>query len=105
MRSLDLQNIDNVIRPNLIEKEEVASLHYPANDVLPTLIDRENRRQSLIRATRAGNLDKVKFKITFEDDKGLKEVHTTIWATTEFNIVLKRGVPLPIRRIYSVRIA
>ena len=105
MRSIELQTIDEIIRPSIIEKEEIAFLHYPANDVLPTLLDRENRKQSLIRATRAGNLEKIKFKITFEDDKGLKEVHTTIWATTEFNIVLKRGVPIPIRRIYSVRIA
>ena len=44
----------------------------------------------------------IKIKIVFKDESGLKSVFTTIWATGEKNIVLKRGVIIPIRRIVDV---
>lgn len=89
----------------LIQKEEVGHLNFPKGDVLPNLFLKNQRKQSLVRATSAGNLDKVKFKIFFEDDQAKRVVHTTIWATTEENILLKNSVPIPIRRISKVTIA
>ena len=91
--------------PLFIEKESVGSLSFPTQDVLHTLQDKKTRRERLLRATRAGNLEKIKFRILFEDAYGLKEVYTTIWATTEVNIVLKHGIFIPIHRIHSVKIA
>jgi uncharacterized protein (UPF0248 family) len=91
--------------PITIEKERVGGLSYPKEDVLLSLQDRKTRRERLVRATRAGNLEKIKFRILFEDRLGLKEVYTTIWATTEVNIILKHGVSIPIHRIHTVKIA
>lgn len=88
-----------------IDKSEVESLTFPTDDVLRSAIDKEKRRYNLLRATRAGNLEKIKFKIRFADDHCTKEVYTTIWATTEDNIILKRGSRIPINRILKVSIA
>jgi len=87
-----------------IEKEQVGILQFPKEDVLGDKESKANREVSLKRATSAGNLEKVKFKIYFEDGMGKKVVHTTIWATTEENILLKNNVAIPIRRIYNVDI-
>jgi hypothetical protein len=106
---MDASNItsraEESFSPKTIEKELVADLKFPKGDVLFTAQEKEKRNQDLVRATRAGNLEKIKFKIIFEDGDGLKQVYTTIWATTEVNILLKRGVPIPIHRIHSVKIA
>ncbi len=91
--------------PKTIEKELIAELKFPKTDVLFSSHEKEKHKQDLVRATRAGNLEKIKFKIIFEDGDGLKQVYTTIWATTEVNILLKRGVPIPIHRIHSVKIS
>lgn len=88
-----------------IDKSEVEFLNFPTGDVLRSPSAKERRRYSLMRATRAGNLEKIKFKICFEDDRSRKEVYTTIWATTEENILLKKGTRIPINRIHKVSIA
>ena len=43
-----------------------------------------------------------KMRILFEDSEGLKEVRTTIWAVGDKNIVLKKGVVIPINRVVDV---
>ena len=53
--------------PKTIEKEEVANLTFPKTDVLYSSQEKEQRKRNLVRATRAGNLEKIKFKITFEE--------------------------------------
>ena len=89
----------------LIDKTEVVALNFPSADVLRSVAEKERRRHNLLRATRAGNLEKIKFKIRFKDNLCIKEVYTTIWATTEENIILKHGTRIPINRIYRVSIA
>ena len=49
-----------------------------------------------------GNIHRVKMKITFEDDECTKQVRTTIWAVGDKNIVLKKGVIIPIHRIIDI---
>lgn len=97
--------VAQIMNEKCVEKEEVPGFHFPKNDVIHNEKEKDKRLKSLIRATQAGNLDKVKFKILFEDDEGLKVVHTTIWATTEENIILKHDSKIPIRRIHKVAIA
>ena len=60
------------------------------------------RSLAMQRAIRLGNNQKRKVKIIFEDDQAIKKVETTIWAVTEKNILLKRGVAVPINRIHQV---
>jgi hypothetical protein len=49
-----------------------------------------------------GNIHRVKMKITFEDAECTKQVRTTIWAVGDKNIVLKKGVTIPIERIIDI---
>jgi hypothetical protein len=49
-----------------------------------------------------GNIDRTKMRIIFEDNEGIKEVRTTVWAVGDKNIVLKKGVTIPINRLIDV---
>jgi uncharacterized protein (UPF0248 family) len=88
----------------LIEKEKVVELHFPGEEVLKTKEEIQQRRRDLEKATTLGNAHHGKIKIVFEDNSGLKKVDTTIWATTEKNIILKQGVTIPIHRIHQVKL-
>ena len=56
----------------------------------------------LKRSMILGNIDRTKMRIIFEDNEGVKEVRTTIWAVGDKNIVLKKGVTIPINRLRDV---
>ncbi|MBA3899199.1 MAG: hypothetical protein H0X62_03160 [Bacteroidetes bacterium] len=92
------------ISPQLVQKEEIANFLFPAKEVLETEDKISNRRLELERATTLGNAEHGKIKIIFEDRDGVKKVETTIWATTESNIVLKGGVFIPIHRIHELSV-
>ncbi|GIV33352.1 MAG: hypothetical protein KatS3mg031_0887 [Chitinophagales bacterium] len=85
-----------------IQKELIPFLHFPKEDVLPSAEQRKLRQQNLEKATALGNLNHTKVCIIFRDIHGPKQVETTIWATTEESIVLKKGVVIPIRSIIDV---
>lgn len=87
-----------------IQKEEVVNCHFPSNEVLFDKDKINDRSAALKRGETLGNLEHLKIKIIFEDDKGLKKVITTIWAVGDTNIVLKQGVVIPIHRIHEIRI-
>lgn len=89
--------------PALIEKEAIIHFQFPKRDVLDEAYERSFREFDLHHATRLGNLEKHKVEILFKDEVGLKQVETTIWATTKNNIVLKGGITIPINRIYKVK--
>ena len=78
-----------------IEKEEVAGLHFPKEEVLEADVN---------RAISLGNLEHYKVKIYFADDSGEKVVNTTIWAVTDVAIVLKQHVLIPTHRIIKLEI-
>lgn len=85
-----------------IDKELISTLIFPENDVLDD--DKEailQRKNDLNRALTLGNLEHLKIKIYFEDDKSKKMVDTTIWGLTDERIILKQGVVIPIKRIYK----
>lgn len=89
--------------PLHVSKESIASLHFPSNEVLDSELAIKNRHKDLERATTLGNIEHSKIKIVFEDSEGLKQVETTIWATTDKRIILKGGVVIPIHRIHEVK--
>ncbi len=88
----------------LVEKESVVGLNFPAAEVLKSEVDRLLRSSELERAIALGNLEHQKVKIYFEDDMKKKCVHTTIWAVTADAIVLKQNSIIPIRRIHKLEI-
>ncbi|MBL4624806.1 MAG: hypothetical protein JKY42_06665 [Flavobacteriales bacterium] len=91
-----------VMSPVIVEKESIPEFHFPKTEVLSSENEIKIRSLAMGRAIKLGNNQKRKVKITFEDDQGLKKVETTIWAITGKNILLKRGVSIPISRIHQV---
>lgn len=85
-----------------MEKEEVATLVFPHEDVLDDKLAISQRKQDLERASALGNTDHVKIKIYFKDDVANRVVETTIWGVTDQRIILKKGVLIPIHRIYKI---
>lgn len=96
--------MSNSLTPIIVSKESIPELTFPNKEVLDKSDLIENRQKELERATTLGNVEHSKIKIIFEDDKGLKQVETTIWATTDKRIILKGGVVIPINRIHLVKI-
>ncbi|MFN4813270.1 MAG: hypothetical protein ACK46S_09745 [Bacteroidota bacterium] len=90
--------------PIIVSKESIANLSFPANEVLKSREEIKNRMLDLERATTLGNVEQTKIKIIFEDTESIKQVETTIWATTDKRIILKGGVVIPISRIHEVKI-
>ena len=86
----------------LIDKEIIASLNFPKSDVLEDKDEITSRKNELDRALSLGNLEHVKIKIYFEDDKSKKMVETTIWGVTDSRVILKQGVVIPVNRIHRI---
>jgi len=91
-----------VFTPKLIEKENIANLSFPEEDVLSSNRERENRIKDLKNARELGDLAQYKVKILFQDASGPKKVETTVWNTTSEEVVLKYGIAIPIRRVFRV---
>lgn len=96
--------MDAIYKSLLILKEDVASLHFPKEDVLFLKDDQKKREKRLQDAITLGNIEHEKVKIIFQDIEGLKRVETTIWAVTDKAVVLKKGVVIPIHRIVSIEL-
>ncbi|MBX7203244.1 MAG: hypothetical protein IT240_09915 [Bacteroidia bacterium] len=86
----------------LVEKDSLRKMIFPSEEVLKTADSARERRRLIERATILSNLYHNKVKIVFEDREGSKAVDTTIWATTDFAIMLKGGAVIPIHRIHSI---
>jgi len=87
----------------LVDKEIVGSLQFPNEEVLTSATEQQKRTYELERASSLGT-DKVKIKILFEDNEGIKQVETTVWAVTKERVVLKHGATIPIKRIHEIKI-
>jgi len=90
--------------PEPIEKEAIADLKFPADEILKDAEAIKARTIELERALKLGNLEKFKINIVFEDQHGVKQVNTTIWGVTDKRVILKQGVVIPINRIHEVKI-
>ena len=90
--------------PEPIEKEAIADLKFPADEILKDADAIKTRTIELERALKLGNLEKSKINIVFEDQHGVKQVNTTIWGVTDKRVILKQGVVIPINRIHEVKI-
>jgi hypothetical protein len=86
----------------LIDKEAISALIFPANEVLEDNDAVIQRKNDLERALSLGNLEHLKIKIFFEDDSSKKTVETTIWGVTDNRVILKQGVVIPVNRIHKI---
>ena len=87
----------------LIDKEFVGSLSFPKEEVLDNPALEARRMNKLFQAAKLGNLEKHKVQIDFQDNTGLKRVHTTIWSITERFVILKSNTRIPINRIVEIK--
>lgn len=84
----------------LIEKEDVATLHFAPNDVLPDKSARQRRRADADRAVTLGNAYHGKLDIYFQTaDGAVKRMATTVWAADTDFLTLKSGASLPLRAV------
>ncbi|MBD2767806.1 hypothetical protein IC235_07860 [Hymenobacter sp. BT664] len=84
----------------IIEKEELASMHFAAGDVLTDQAARQRRRVDADRATTLGNAYHGKLEIYFQTaDGAAKRVATTVWAADGDHLTLKSGLALPLRAV------
>lgn len=90
--------------PQVIEKESIAALKFPSNEVLTNAELIAKRKENLEKAMSLGNLEYSKVKIIFEDETGIKQVETTVWGVTDKRVILKQDLLIPINRIHEVRI-
>ncbi|MBN8701606.1 MAG: hypothetical protein J0M08_00935 [Bacteroidetes bacterium] len=94
----------NTVRVASIEKEQLATLHFPSQEVLDSKEAKDQRLKDLERALTLGNLDHIKIKLIFADNEGDKQVETTVWGITDKRVILKQGLLIPIHRVKEVRI-
>ncbi len=96
-------NIELQTRALTVSKEQVPGIITlnPA-DVLTADVDKKHRNRMLYLAMILGNGYKSKVQITFETIDGPRRVETTVWATTERNVMLKGGITIPVNSIYLV---
>ena len=91
----------NIVIPIQVNKESIAMSQFPADDVLNAK-DKEALVLLLENATKLGNMEHSKIKIVFEDSDAVKQVETTVLATTDKRVVLKGGIVIPINRIHQI---
>ena len=91
----------NIVIPMQVNKESIASCEFPSQDVLSAEY-KDALILELEKATKLGNTERSKIKIVFEDADAVKQVETTVWATTDKGIVLKGGIVIPINRIHQI---
>jgi len=84
-----------------IEKESISNLKFPQIDVLNDREAQNLRASELNRALLLGNLEHSKIRIYFEDTDSKKVVETTVWGLTDNRVILKKGIGIPINRIYK----
>lgn len=88
----------------IVSRDAIREINFPNEEVISDEENKKQRSRKIHRATSLGNLEQQKVHIIFNDDNGLKRVHTTIWAQTESKIILKGNVQLPVHRIVDIQI-
>lgn len=102
MLKLVHQNFSMSLEPlTTVNKESVAesTFHQPLRAKKAKNLD-----QKIADALLLGNGYHTKVSIRFQDDQGVKEMRTTIWASGSKFICLKGGLWLPISHIIDIQL-
>ena len=91
-------------KSKFIDKESIANLTFPLEDVLVSLDDTKQREIDLNNALMLGNLYKHKIKIYFKDTDSNKHIETTVWHLDSKVVTIKSGITLPVRSVFKVEI-
>ncbi len=90
--------------PVLVQKEDIPSLRFPKEPLNRSKDEQSILRKKLRDSMVLGNIHHQKIRIVFQDDEGVKEVRTTIWAADDRFIVLKKGVSIPVDRVIELNL-
>ena len=80
----------------------ITGLHYKSEDVLPTPLLRIRRRAGLLKAVALESLNKEEVILTLEDKNSVRKVRSRIIATGDEQVLLEKGVIVPVRSICRV---
>jgi len=94
----------SMITAKHIDKEQVAWLYFPEDEVLVSTKTMEKRSLEVQKAAILCNTENINMHIIFEDSEGLKRVETGIWTVTSKRIILNDGATIPINRIHEIKI-
>ena len=95
--------MENYISSNRIDKASLIGLSYFKEDVLETTYEKKERSRKLSRALLLGNIYKTHVTIRFKSGTNIiLETEATVWAVTEYHIVLKSNIMIPIRCIIDI---
>lgn len=84
-------------------KEYIYALKFPQQDVISDNNSKKIRLFCLERAMRLGNLLKNKVTIYFKDSQEkLIRIKTTVWGVTQKDVILKKGITIPLHRVVSI---
>ena len=85
------------------KKEFLYALKFSNEDVIKTQQEKELRLHSILRAMRLGNIFKNKVHIYFKDSLDrVIFIYTTVWGVTKNDVILKKGVTIPIKSIIEI---
>lgn len=95
------------MNPRIIDKSELTtvittSVNKAIGQAIPVPSTIARLQQIANRAMLLGNIAKTKVKIIFQTTTGVRQVHTTVWATTQDDIVLKGGRTIPMAAIINI---
>ncbi len=93
-----------LLTPELVQKETIPHCHFDRQEKLSSPLDQKIREDKIFRAMIMGNTYRKKALITFETVDGVKQVETTVWATTDANVILKNGITIPQGCIVDIEI-
>jgi hypothetical protein len=75
---------------------------YAQTDVLLSQSARLRRRAHLLRAVALESLEKTEVVLTLEHDFSCTKLRSRVIATGDENVVLERGISIPIRCIHRI---
>jgi hypothetical protein len=85
------------------KKEFLYALKFTQEDVIKTRQEKELRLYAINRAMRSGNVVKNKVRIYFKDSLNrVIFIYTTVWGVTKDDVILKKGVTIPIKSIIEI---
>ncbi|MFT5892829.1 MAG: hypothetical protein ACI9Y7_002944 [Dokdonia sp.] len=85
------------------KKEFLYALKFTKEDVIKTRQEKELRLYSINRGMLLGNVVQNKVRIYFKDSLNrVIFIYTTIWGVTKNDIILKKGITIPIKSIIEI---
>ncbi|MDZ4822527.1 MAG: hypothetical protein SH856_03625 [Flavobacteriales bacterium] len=82
--------------------ETISQLNFKNEDVLPSNRERIKRRAGLLMAVALESIDHKEVVLTVEDQSSTKKLRSRILGTSDHDVLLEKGLRIPIRSIWSV---